>query len=52
MDPQMNDSSNMRFWKIASELLHASMSIYDKRVENVYNNTNIMFDKLLRVQNK
>ncbi len=26
------------------------MSIYDKRVENMYQNTNRMFDNLIRVQ--
>ncbi len=28
------------------------MSIYDKRVENMYQNTNRMFDNLIRVQGK
>jgi hypothetical protein len=42
----------MRFWKFSSELLSASMSIYDKRVENMYQNTNRMFDNIIRVQGK
>ncbi len=40
----------MRFWKFASELLFASMSIYDKRVEHMFQTTNRMFDNLIRVQ--
>ena len=39
----------MRFWKFASELLHASMGIYDKRVEHVFLGANRMFDSLIRV---
>ena len=39
----------MRFWKFASELLSASMGIYDKRVEHVYLGTNRMFENLVRV---
>ena len=42
----------MRFWKFASELLHTSMSIYDKRVENVFISTNSMSDHLNRAKNK
>jgi hypothetical protein len=40
----------MRFWKFASELLHTSMYIYDKRVENVFINTNIMVESLIRTK--
>lgn len=50
IDPQLTEGSNMRFWKFASELLYASMSIYDKRVENMFLTTNRMFDNLIRVQ--
>ena len=39
----------MRFWKFASELLSASMGIYDKRVEHVFLGTNRMFENLVRV---
>jgi hypothetical protein len=52
IDPQVTETTNMRFWKFASELLYASMSIYDKRVENVFQNTNKMFDNLIRIQGK
>ena len=45
----VSEGTNSRFWKFASELLFASMSIYDKRVENMYHNTNRMFDSLVRV---
>lgn len=49
VDPQLGGGENMRFWKFASELLSASMGIYDKRVEHVYLGTNRMFDSLVRV---
>ena len=49
IDPTANEGTNSRFWKFASELLFASMSIYDKRVENMYHNTNRMFDNLIRM---
>jgi hypothetical protein len=49
IDPQASENAHMRFWKFASELLFASMNIYDKRVENVFQNTNRMFDSLLRL---
>ena len=48
-DPQLGEGQNMRFWKFASELLSASMGIYDKRVEHVFQGTNRMFDSLVRV---
>ena len=51
MDPSVSEGSNNRFWKIASELLGASMSIYDKRVENMYQNTYRVCDNLNRVSN-
>ena len=41
----------MRFWKFASQLLYASMGIYDKRVQHVFQGTHRMFDSLLRVTN-
>jgi hypothetical protein len=50
IDPQVTESSNMRFWKFASELLFASMNVYDKRVENMLQTTNRMFDNLIRIQ--
>ena len=46
---QLGEGENMRFWKFASELLSASMGIYDKRVEHVYLGTNRMFESLVRV---
>jgi hypothetical protein len=45
----MGEEQNMRFWKFSSELLAASMGIYDKRVEHVYQGTNRMFESLVRV---
>ena len=48
-DSQVGEGQNMRFWKFASELLSASMGIYDKRVEHVYLGTNRMFESLVRV---
>ena len=49
IDPLGTQSANTRFWKFASELLFASAGVYDKRVENMYQTTNRMFDSLLRV---
>ena len=48
-DSNFGDNQNMRFWKFASELLSASMGIYDKRVEHVYLGANQMFDKMVRI---
>lgn len=42
----------MRFWKFSSELLSASISIYDKRVEYMHQVTNRMFDNLIRVHER
>lgn len=38
-----------KFWKFASELLGASINIYEKRIENTWINTNIVHDKLARM---
>jgi hypothetical protein len=47
-DPQLGEGRSLRFWKFASELLMASMGIYDKRVEHLFLGTHRMFDALLR----
>ena len=39
----------MKFWKFASELLGASICIYDKRIENIWVDTNKIHDKLVRI---
>ena len=39
-----------RFWKFASELLGASVSIYDKRVENTWLTANKIDSKLKRIR--
>ena len=49
MQTEMSDSAPTKFWKFASELLSASMLIYDKRVENMYISTNTMQNKLIRI---
>lgn len=38
-----------KFWKFAAELLGASISIYEKRIENTWANTNIIHEKLARM---
>lgn len=52
IDPQLSEGANMRFWKFSSELLSASISIYDKRVEYMQQVTNRMFDNLVRVHER
>jgi hypothetical protein len=50
INPQATSSTNVRFWKFASELLQTSMNIYDKRVDNVYVSTNKIVGDLLRIK--
>ena len=45
-NPNSASDDNMRFWKFASELLHASIYIYDKRVDNLSIETDKMSGKM------
>lgn len=38
-----------KFWKFASEILGASMCIFDKRIDNCWFNINKVHTKLLKV---
>jgi len=49
LDNENFSTAQTKFWKFATELLGASMNIYEKRIENTWINTNLIHDKLARM---
>ena len=48
IDPARVHSNKTQFWKFASDILKASMQIYDKRVDNIVLRTNKVHGGIVR----